>query len=56
MSMLRVNASVTSTDQQVITRAVESLSRAACGLALEGAEVYIIVGPDIDEDDEDDDK
>lgn len=52
MNRTRVSASVTSGDPTVIARAVESLARAVAGLALEGADVVIIAGPEEDDDDE----
>lgn len=46
---IRVHMSVTSDQAEVITRAVEAMSRAAAGLALEGVEVWLTARPD-DED------
>lgn len=46
---IRVSLSVTSADPETITRAVESMTRTACGLALEGVDTIVIVGPEEDE-------
>lgn len=46
MSATRVNLSVTTDDQTIATRAVEALTRAALGLALEGVPVFLMLGPD----------
>lgn len=46
MKQLRVSASITSDDQELVTRAAEAFHRAAIGLALEGCEVFVTIGPD----------
>ncbi|MFT4288138.1 hypothetical protein [Nocardioides sp.] len=51
--MIRVTASVGSDSPDVVTRAVEALSRAAVGLALEGIDAVVIVAH---EDEEGEDK
>lgn len=48
---IRVHMSVTSSDPQIVTRAIEAMSRAAAGLALEGVEVWVSARPD-DEDEQ----
>lgn len=48
---LRVNVSVTSDDQQIIARTVEALSRILPGLAMDGAEPFLMISPDVDDDD-----
>lgn len=40
---------VTSEDPEVITRAVESMSRAAAGLAMESVDVWLMISADEDE-------
>jgi hypothetical protein len=53
MPAIRVSVAVTSDNPETITRAIEAFSRAAAGLALEAsAEVYLIVGPDLDVEEE----
>jgi hypothetical protein len=42
----RVSLSVVTDDQETITRAMEALSRAGAGLALEGVSVFLMAGPE----------
>ena len=46
---IRVSASVTTDRPEVVQRAVEALTRAATGLALEGVSVFVMIDPDIDD-------
>jgi hypothetical protein len=46
---IRVSMSTTSNDPQVVARAMEAMSRAATGLALEGVDVWLSARPDEDE-------
>jgi hypothetical protein len=45
----RVSLSITSSDPQLIARAVEHFARAAAGLALDGGQAFMMAGPDEDE-------
>lgn len=47
---VRVSGSVTSDDPSQITRAMEALSRAVAGLALDGIYGVVVVAPDEPED------
>lgn len=51
MNPTRMSLSVTTDDPQLIARTAEHFARAAAGLALEGVQTFIMIGPD-DEDDE----
>jgi hypothetical protein len=46
---IRINLSVTSEDQEVIARTTEHFVRAASGLALDGTEAFIMIGPDTED-------
>lgn len=52
MTVLRATLSVTSDDPETITWAVESMTRTATGIALEGVEAVVVIAPD-DEDEDD---
>jgi hypothetical protein len=52
--IIRASLSVASADPETVTRAVESMTRTATGLALEGVQVVVVVEPDEDEGTEDD--
>lgn len=49
MNRTRVSVWVTSTNPEIVTRAAESLTRAAIGLGLEGVDIMLTIGPDDDE-------
>lgn len=55
MTGIRVNASVVSENPELVARAMEAFSRATIGLALDGAEVVFIVGPEFEDEPADDD-
>jgi hypothetical protein len=46
---VRITAHVTTTNPDIIARAIEAFSRAAAGLVLEHVTVEIFAGPDEDE-------
>lgn len=45
----RVSLSVTSDNPETITRAMEAFGRAGAGLVLEGVSVFLLAGPEEDE-------
>lgn len=47
----RLSVSVTTEDPEILTRAIETFSRAVTGLAMEGVETFTMCGPDSEEDD-----
>lgn len=49
MRALRVAVGIISTNPEIITRAAETLTRAATGLALDGVEICLTVEQEIDE-------
>jgi hypothetical protein len=49
---IRIQAAITTDQPETATRAIEALTRAAVGLALDGAEVTVVAGPDWLTDDE----
>lgn len=49
---IRLSLSVTTADQEVVARSIEHFARTAAGLALEGTEAFIMVGPDDGEDEQ----
>lgn len=48
---IRASLSVTSEDPETIARAVESMTRTATGLALDGVDTIVIVGPEDEDED-----
>lgn len=46
---IRASLSVTSTDPETIARAVETMTRTATGLALEGVDTIVVIGPEEDD-------
>lgn len=49
---IRVQVAVTTDQPELLTRAIEAFNRAAIGLALDGAEITVVAGPDWLTDDE----
>ncbi len=49
MREVEVSLFVTSDNPEVVARAAELFGRAAAGLAMDGAEVMLIIGEDYDE-------
>ncbi len=50
MRRTRLSVSVTTDDPEILTRAIETLSRAVTGLAMEGVETFTMCGPDEEDD------
>lgn len=51
MPNTRLTLTVTTEDQNAVARATEHFARTAAGLALDGVEAVIMIGPDEDETD-----
>lgn len=49
MTPIRLSLAVTTGDPELIARTAEHFARAAAGLALEGVESFIMIGPDEDD-------
>jgi len=46
---VRLSLSVTTTDPEIIARTADHFARTAAGLALEGVDTFLMIGPDDDD-------
>ena len=45
---LRIGLSVSTDDPEMVARVAEQLARTAAGLALEGVDTMVMIGPDVE--------